>query len=547
MKSDIERLFYELVKIKSDTGTKLERDVESYIYNYLEELPYFSINKNNFGKYELTNDPLKRAIVWGLIKGEGKETVILLHHHDVVDSFDYGILSEYAYEPEKLIKKISQAHINEDVKIDIESGKWIFGRGTADMKAAAAIHMSLIKYYSNKENLKGNILFLSVPDEESLSQGGREGASLLKKLKNDFELDYSLCIDGEPHERDEKGRAILYEGSVGKTMVVVYVRGKKTHIGHIFQGINPSHILSQIVSNIDMNPVFSDRVEKEVSPPPSWSYCRDTKEQYDASIPESAGGYFSVLTLSQTPKDILENVRILAKQSFDEVIKRINTHYNKYRIMGHMPIQTLPWESKVLLFSECYQQAIEDSGDEFIKAYENAKLRIKKEIEEEKTNIPNSTLDLISVTVDYIKDKSPKAVIAFSPPYYPHISNLDFENLPIAIKELGENIIQFAKNDLNQDYAIKCYFMGISDLSYLALNKSESVIPYISPNMPHWGESYSIPFEDLKEISVPIMNIGPWGKDYHKFTERVFKDDLYIYTPELTKFTIDILLGNEYK
>lgn len=154
---------------------------------------------------------------------------------------------------------------------------------------------------------------------------------------------------------------------------------------------------------------------------------------------------------------------------------------------------------------------------------------------------------MISVTVDYIKDKSPKAVIAFSPPYYPHISNLDFENLPIAIKELGENIIQFAKNDLNQDYAIKCYFMGISDLSYLALNKSESVIPYISPNMPHWGESYSIPFEDLKEISVPIMNIGPWGKDYHKFTERVFKDDLYIYTPELTKFTIDILLGNEYK
>lgn len=543
MKSDIEKLFYELVKIKSDTGTKLERDIESFIYNWLEDLPYFKRNRSNFGKYNLTNDPLNRAIVWGLLKGQGKETIILLHHHDVVDSFDYGILSEYAYQPDKLIEKIGQADLNEDARIDVESGDWIFGRGTADMKAGAAIHMSLLKEYSQKEDFKGNILFLSVPDEESLSQGAREGASLLKNLKNDFKLQYNLCIDSEPHERDEKGRAIFYEGSVGKTMVVVYVRGKKTHIGHIFQGLNPSHVLSQIVANIDMNPLFSDRVEKEVSPPPSWSYCRDTKEQYDASIPESAGGYFSVLTLSQTPKDILENVRKLTKISFDEVIKKVNTHYDKYRIMGHMPIQTLPWKSKVQVFSEAYQQAVEDSGDEFIKAYEDAKLRIKQEIDQGKTNIPNSTLDLISVTVDYIKDKSPKAVIAFSPPYYPHISNLDFEDLPIEIKNIGDSIVEFAKNKLNEDYARKYYFMGISDLSYLALNKSDSVIPYISPNMPHWGENYSIPFEDLKEISVPIINIGPWGKDYHKFTERVYKKDLYVNTPELTKFVVEKILN----
>ncbi|MDY0237138.1 MAG: hypothetical protein RBR71_14030, partial [Gudongella sp.] len=111
MKQDIEKLFYELVKIKSDTGTKLERDVESFIYNYLKELPYYIRNKNNFGKYELTNDPLNRAIIWGLLKGEGNETVILLHHHDVVDSFDYGILNEYAYEPDKLIEKITHADI----------------------------------------------------------------------------------------------------------------------------------------------------------------------------------------------------------------------------------------------------------------------------------------------------------------------------------------------------------------------------------------------------------------------------------------------------
>ena len=387
MKNDIERIFYDLVKIKSDTGTKLELDIEEFIYNWLNKLPYFQDNKNNFGKYTLSNDSLNRAIVWGLLKGQGKETVILLHHHDVVDTFDYGILNEYALDPDKLIQKISGADINDDTRSDAESEKWIFGRGTADMKAGAAIHMSLIKKYSEKENFKGNILLLSVPDEESFSKGAREAASLLKKLKNDHNLDYQICIDGEAHERDDKGRSVFYEGSVGKTLVAVYVRGKKTHIGHIFQGLNPSHILSQIVTDIDMNPAFSDRVEKEVSPPPSWTYCRDTKEQYDASIPESAGGYFSVLTLSKSPKEILDEVKKITKISFDEVIKRINTHYDRYRIMGHMPIERLPWESKVVLFSQCYQEALEDSGEEFIKAYENAKIRIGKEIKDGKTNI----------------------------------------------------------------------------------------------------------------------------------------------------------------
>ena len=27
------------------------------------------------------------------------------------------------------------------------------------------------------------------------------------------------------------------------------------------------------------------------------------------------------------------------------------------------------------------------------------------------------------------------------------------------------------------------------------------------------------------------INIGPWGKDFHKLTERVYKEDLYERTP----------------
>ena len=61
--------------------------------------------------------------------------------------------------------------------------------------------------------------------------------------------------------------------------------------------------------------------------------------------------------------------------------------------------------------------------------------------------------------------------------------------------------------------------------------------------MPLFGKYYDIPFEELEKISMPCINIGPWGKDFHKITERVFKEDLYERTPAILNQAIQMLLG----
>jgi arginine utilization protein RocB len=61
--------------------------------------------------------------------------------------------------------------------------------------------------------------------------------------------------------------------------------------------------------------------------------------------------------------------------------------------------------------------------------------------------------------------------------------------------------------------------------------------------MPLWQKTYDIPFAGMEALSVPVINIGPWGKDLHKFTERVYKIDLYERTPALLESAIDYLLG----
>jgi arginine utilization protein RocB len=50
---------------------------------------------------------------------------------------------------------------------------------------------------------------------------------------------------------------------------------------------------------------------------------------------------------------------------------------------------------------------------------------------------------------------------------------------------------------------------------------------------------YSLPFGEVREISMPVLNIGPWGKNIHECAERVFREDLVRRTPDLMAFAIE--------
>ena len=62
-------------------------------------------------------------------------------------------------------------------------------------------------------------------------------------------------------------------------------------------------------------------------------------------------------------------------------------------------------------------------------------------------------------------------------------------------------------------------------------------------HIPYCDAYYDIPFEEIKKISMAGINIGPWGKDFHKLTERVLMENLYDRTPHILDHAITILLG----
>ena len=117
---------------------------------------------------------------------------------------------------------------------------------------------------------------------------------------------------------------------MGKMMPFVYVRGFLSHAGKVFEGLNPVSVLSEIVAKTEVNMDFADVVDGEAAPPPTWLYQKDSKDRYDVSMPLSAQGCFSVLTLKQTPAELLGKVKRVCEDGFLTVIERLNENYEKF-------------------------------------------------------------------------------------------------------------------------------------------------------------------------------------------------------------------------
>ena len=56
--------------------------------------------------------------------------------------------------------------------------------------------------------------------------------------------------------------------------------------------------------------------------------------------------------------------------------------------------------------------------------------------------------------------------------------------------------------------------------------------------LPPTNSVFDIPLEEMQKLNLPVVNIGPFGKDAHKFTERIEIDYSYNVAPGLVRDTI---------
>jgi len=142
----------------------------------------------------------------------------------------------------------------------IKRNKYMYGRGTTDMKGGLAAMVCTLKLLKKlKIELKGNLILNAVADEE-MGGTGTEWCvnNPLKSKKIDF------TIIGEPTALKPLPIAIMV-GERGRMVVKITTNGVSTHASWPFMGKNAIYIMSDIIQKLDRLDDYIPSIEPPLS------------------------------------------------------------------------------------------------------------------------------------------------------------------------------------------------------------------------------------------------------------------------------------------
>ncbi|MEH7389948.1 M20/M25/M40 family metallo-hydrolase [Bacillus sp. JJ1474] len=522
----LRELLCEVVSWKSMTLTEGEREFPVKLLAKLQELDYFTHHPDHL---RLDDADLGRRFLTALYKHpEASETIVLISHFDTVNTEEYGDIEPLAYQPEALTKLLHERihDLPEDAKQDLLSGEYLFGRGTMDMKMGLVMHMSLIEKASI-EQWPINLLLLTVPDEEVNSSGMRAAVNKLIDLKEQHKLTYKLFLNGEPVFTQEPGdrKYYVYSGTIGKIMPSALFYGKETHVGEPLSGITAPYIASFLTQQMEWNPGFQESVLGEKTPLPVTLQQKDLKLEYSTQTPYRAAALYNVFLMKKNASEIMN----LFEEVAQEAARACNEAYKKICLgQGVAPVG----EVRVLRYEELLKYAIGKIGAEHVEEIKRNILANKDWDDREKS------LRIADALIIQCQELTPAMVLLYAPPYYPAINSSEDELVKKCVDYVKEEGLQKFNLPVHQIH----YFNGICDLSYVNYkDEGEGWTAFVT-NTPVWGESYSIPFEGMKLLNAPVLNVGPFGKDAHKRTERVHTKSAFEEVPALVEGMIKMMV-----
>ena len=537
MAEEMKELTEQLVSVGSVNGTSGEKEVALLIEDYLREIPYFKEHSKQVIIQPLEQDALERRNVFAWIKGEKNntgETMIFHGHMDTVGIEDYGKLKPYAWNPEKLKQQMLRMELPEEVREDLESGDWMCGRGACDMKSGVAVFMVLLKYLSEHTGeLTGNILLSVNPVEENLHTGIIEGRKVLEELQEQEKFHYILAINNDYtcplYEGDNNH--YIYTGAVGKLLPCFYIQGKETHVGQCFEGFDASMAAAKLAETISLNPEFCDVYQGESTLPPCVLKIKDLKDFYNVQTAFSSLVYFNYFVHNASMESILYKLKQAGENVLEEMEENMNRRYLEYCKISGTTGREIHYEKKVYTYEELYQLAVAGKTPEQKKELEEKLAELAKQEEAAGTDKREIPVALIRSLLEETGEKSPVMVLYFAAPYCPH------NTLKQEVEE-ERKLYETIKEIAGERFQVLQFFPSLSDSSYLKMDDERKGVEMLLSNFPAYEQLYPLPLREIKKLNIPAVNYGVYGKDAHKWTERVYMPYSFEDLPKLILKTV---------
>ncbi len=413
----------------------------------------------------------------------------------------------------------------EDAQRDLTSGEYLFGRGTMDMKMGLAMHMGLLEK-ATVEKWPINLLLLTVPDEEVNSSGMRAAVTKLLELKDKHNLSYKLFLNGEPVFTQEPGDRsfYVYSGSIGKIMPSALFYGKETHVGEPLSGITAPYIASFLTQRMEWNLTLQEKVKGETTPLPVTLQQKDLRLEYSVQTPYRSSALYNVFLMKRNAEEIIgifEKIAVDAAAACNHAYKEVCIKHS-VKPVG---------EVRALRYEDLQTYAIRKFGINFVE-------KIKADVQ---TNANwddrEKSMRIADSLMIGCQELAPAIVLLFAPPYYPAVNSSDDELVKDCVHYIREKGLEKFNLPVKQVH----YFNGISDLSYVNYQDEGEGWTSFKVNTPVWGSSYSIPFDEMAQLRAPVLNVGPFGKDAHKRTERLHIKSAFEEVPILVEEMIKMV------
>lgn len=533
---EIEKLTEELVSINSVVNSGGESEIAKYIYDFYNSFDYFKENPDYLILQETKNDHIKRHNTIALIKGNGKSnrTIVMIGHIDTVGIEDFKSLKPYALKSKKLLELLKKEDLNKEIIDDLESGNYMVGRGALDMKSGVAIQMTIGKYFlENLDELEGNLVIIAECDEEDSSHGIISALDILNKWKAEEDLEYELAINSDftTSLYDGDDQRYIYLGTVGKLLPAIYISGIEAHVGQVFSGYDPNLLAGIINSKIDLNSEFCDESNGEVTLPPVSLQMRDLKDKYDVQTALAANMYYNFALHGMNPKILLSRLKNTVKEAFDESIKHLNNQYKEFCNISNIQFKKLDWELNLYTWEEYLDKLISEYGDEYKKYMKDYIEELKKD---NSLNLPEFSLRIIDESFKkFDKSKNPTVILYYGTTFYQNMEMTGIDEREKRLLETTSEVIEYGNREFNEKLKQKFFYPYIADSSFLYAPEDKSGVEAFKENFPAWGHKYVHPIEKIEEISMPVINMGVYGKDGHKFTERLDKNYSFRVLPNL--------------
>ncbi len=535
-----------LVRRPSLTDSADESSFAPYLRDQLAQQPYFQAHPNDLRLERTTDDLHERYNLYALVRGTGPRTVLLTGHYDVVSVENYGELAPYALEPVELLPRLI-AHLRQQGDAtsqralrELESGDALPGRGTLDMKSGLAIGMAVLAAFAELPNAErvGNLLFIATPDEEGGSHGMRAAASRLPSLAAEWGLTPVAAINLDSSVNDETGdgRAIFL-GSVGKLLPAVYFVGRPTHAGDPFNGVNANLLAAELTRLVECNPAWGDAgiagFVGEPPPPPISLYQSDRRTHYNVTTPATAWCAFNVLTHTRSPQAVLASMIHITQTAMQNALELLRGRAAQHAaaIGAESVPPPLNWPLRVLTYAQLQAAALARGGATFASEFAQLTHTLASEPQLDQIGLSQRLIDTL---VPAAALEGPAAVICFASTYYPKVAvdpsaGENHRRLLAAV----EAVTAIYAQESGVTVRLRPFFPGISDMSFLAGRDEPTAIAALTANTPGWGIRLNFDYSIPARLNLPVINLGPWGADYHQASERVYMPYSFGVVPEL--------------